>query len=265
MKRRNFLTTAGLSTLLPFGMYAKSLKKNKNQEDQQYVELIQYHLPLGNKRNLVEDFYRDVAIPVLNDMGIGPVGVFRSKYGMNKPTLYVLIQHKDLDSFASLSDRLMDNQDFLSKGSDFINAELSDPRYIRIEKILYKNFKYLPVIEVPTAKMGNADRVYEMRIYESHSLKAAKKKIEMFNEGGEIELFKKTGLNPVFFGETIAGPMMPNLTYMLVFDDMTDRDAKWPVFGNSPEWKKMSADPQYKDTVSNISDIILSAAPCSQI
>lgn len=261
MKRRNFLTAAGLSTLFPFGMYAKA---GKNAEEQQFVEMIQYHLPLGNKQRGVEDFYAKVAIPALNDMGIGPVGVFRNKYGLNKPSLYVMIQHKDLESFANLPDKLLDNKALMDEGADFINTELSDPRYIRFEKILYKNFKYLPVIEVPKQKMNNASRLYELRIYESHSLKAAKKKIEMFNEGGEIEIFKKTGLNPVFFGETIAGPMMPNLTYMLVFDDMADRDKNWKVFVDSPEWKKLSGDSQYKDTVSNISDIILSPASCSQ-
>jgi hypothetical protein len=59
--------------------------------------------------------------------------------------------------------------------------------------------------------------------------------------------------------------MMPNLTYMLVFDDMAGRDMNWKVFVNSPEWKELSGDIQYKDTVSNISDIILSPASCSQI
>ena len=262
MKRRNFLTTAGLSTLIPFGIYANP---RKNAEEQQYVELIKYQLPLGNKKNLVEEFYRDVAIPVLNGMSVGPIGVFRPKYGMSQPTLYVMIQHKDLESFASLSDRLMDNTDFFNSGSSFLNTELSDPKYIRIEKSLYRNFKYMPVIEVPKHKLDNGSRIYELRIYESHSLKMAKKKIEMFNEGGEIEIFKKTGLSPVFFGETMAGARMPNLTYMLVFDDMADRDKKWSVFADSPEWKALSADAQYKDTVSNISDIILSPAPCSQI
>jgi len=262
MKRRNFLTAAGLTTFMPFGIYAKSYN---NAEEQQYVELIKYHLLLGDKKNLVETFYSEVAIPVLNDLGVGPVGVFRPKYGMSKPTLYVMIQHKDLNSFANLSDRLMKNNNFTSKGSAFLDTELSNPNYVRIEKILYKNFKYQPSIVVPKQKMDNGSRIYEMRIYESHNLKMAKKKIEMFNEGGEVAIFRKTGLNPVFFGETLAGPMMPNLTYMLVFDDMNDRDAKWKVFADSPEWKALSADTQYKDTVSNISDIILSPAPCSQI
>jgi len=261
MKRRNFLTTAGLTSLLPFSAFASSSRK---EEQQQYVELIKYHLPLGENRNLVEEFYSNVAIPVLSDMGVGPVGVFRPKYGMSQPTLYVMIQHKDLESFSTLSDALMENKVFWDEGASFLNTELSNPKYIRIEKILYKNFKYLPSIEVIKDKMDNGSRIYELRIYESHSLKAAKKKIDMFNEGGEIEIFQKTGLNPVFFGETLAGPMMPNLTYMLVFDNMEARDKNWQVFVNSQEWKTLSADVQYKDTVSNISDIILSPAACSQ-
>ena len=123
----------------------------------------------------------------------------------------------------------------------------------------------MPVIEVPKDKLKNKSRIYEIRIYESHSMVAAKKKIEMFNEGGEIEIFKKTDLNPVFFGETLAGPRMPNLTYMLVFDSMKARDENWKVFVDSPGWGKLSKDPQYKDTVSNITDIILSPASFSQI
>ena len=59
--------------------------------------------------------------------------------------------------------------------------------------------------------------------------------------------------------------MMPNLTYMLCFDDLADRDKRWGVFGGSGEWKKLRSDPQYKDTVSNITDIILRPAGYSQI
>jgi hypothetical protein len=58
---------------------------------------------------------------------------------------------------------------------------------------------------------------------------------------------------------------MPNLIYMLVFENMADRDKKWGIFGGSPEWKKLRANTAYKDTVSNITDIILRPAPYSQI
>jgi hypothetical protein len=122
-------------------------------------------------------------------------------------------------------------------------------------------FKDIPKLEVPKKK----SRIFELRTYESHSIKANKKKIEMFNEGGEIAIFRKTGLQPVFFGETLIGPKMPNLTYMLVFDDLADRDKKWGVFRVDPDWKELRSNPAYRDTVSNITDIILRPAPYSQI
>ena len=58
---------------------------------------------------------------------------------------------------------------------------------------------------------------------------------------------------------------MPNLTYMLAFEDMTERDKNWDIFRNHPDWLKLKSDPQYKDTVSNITDIILRPASYSQI
>ncbi len=262
MKRRNFITTAGLASVMPFSAFSGSSGSN---QEQQYIELIKYHLNVGPERGRVEKFYEEVAIKALNDMGIGPVGVFRVKYGFNQPSLYVLIQHKNLESFATVNDKLMKNDWFREKGEAFLNTPLSDPAYNRIEKILYRAFEDMPTIEVPEAKLANNSRIYELRIYESHNLKAAKKKIDMFNEGGEIAIFKKTGLQPVFFGETLAGPMMPNLTYMLVFDSMEERDKNWKTFVDHPDWKKLAADPQYADTVSNISDIILSPAPFSQV
>jgi hypothetical protein len=71
----------------------------------------------------------------------------------------------------------------------------------------------------------------------------------------------------VFFGDTLIGSRMPNLTYMLSFTDAAELDAKWDVFRSDPNWKKLSADPRfaYEATVSNISNLILSPLSCSQL
>ena len=50
----------------------------------------------------------------------------------------------------------------------------------------------MPKLEVPADVKGKGSRVFELRIYESHSKKANKKKIEMFNQG-EIAIFRSTG------------------------------------------------------------------------
>jgi len=259
MKRREFLTAASFASIA--GVSSLTAAADSGDGKQQYLEFRQYHLNVGSKKRLVGDFLRKVGIPAMNRIGIGPVGVFNTMYGPNSPTLYVLMVHKSLDTVVNSASMLMADDEHRKAGADFVNTPLSDPAYVRMESSLMLAVKGLPQLRVPEDK----PRIFELRTYESHSIKAAKKKIEMFNEGGEIAVFLKTGLQPVFFGETIIGPKMPNLTYMLVFDDLADRDKKWDVFRVAPEWKKLSSDPAYKDTVSNITDIILRPAGYSQI
>jgi len=254
MRRREFLA-AGVAGIAGTG----SLTVAKEKTEQQYFELRCYHTLARPKHNLVGDFLKDVGIAAMNRIGIEPVGVFNVMYGPNKPSLYVLMVHKSLASVANASARLLEDAEV--RKSDFINAPMSEPMYVRYESSLMVAFKDMPKLAVPEKK----PRIFELRTYESHSIKAAKKKIEMFNEGGEIAIFKKTGLQPVFFGETIIGPMLPNLTYMVVFDNMEHRDKSWAVFNSDPDWKKLRADPAYKDIVSNVTDIILQPTPYSQI
>ena len=264
MKRREFLTGAiGTAAALPTiaGMGSLAAAAEGDDGKREYFEMRKYRLHVGSKKSLVGDFLRKVGIPAMNRIGIGPVGVFNAMYGPNSPTLYVLLVHKSLESVVSSASLLMTDKKYRNTGADFINAPLSEPTYVRMESSLMVAFKDMPKLEVPE----KARRIFELRTYESHSIKAAKKKIEMFNEGGEIAIFKKTGLQPVFFGETLIGPQMPNLTYMLAFKNMADRDEKWGVFRDDPGWKKLRANTAYKDTVSNITDIILRPAPYSQI
>ena len=124
-------------------------------------------------------------------------------------------------------------------------------------------FEKMKQLEIPSRE---SSRVLQLRMYESPNIKAGQKKIEMFNKG-EIEIFKRVGLKPVFFGENLTGSRMPNLTYMLGFDDMQQGKAAWKRFVSDPEWKKLRAIPEYSDKriISHITNIFLRPAACSQI
>jgi hypothetical protein len=87
---------------------------------------------------------------------------------------------------------------------------------VRQETWLLQAFPTFPGVELPAQTAAKAPRIFELRIYESPSEKAHLKKVEMFEKLGEIAIFKRTGLVPVFFARMIAGPRMPCLTYMLV-------------------------------------------------
>ena len=85
----------------------------------------------------------------------------------------------------------------------------------------------------------------------------------MFNEGGEVDLFKRLNFNAVFYAEVIAGSSMPNLMYMTSFENKADRDAHWKTFVDDAEWKKLSGDPMYQHNVSKADIVLMRAAEYS--
>ena len=89
----------------------------------------------------------------------------------------------------------------------------------------------------------------------------------MFNKAGEIAIFRRCGMRPVFFGETMAGLRMPNLTYMLTFPSDDARKEAWNKFRADPEWLKLKVMPEYadKNIVSKIWNRVLKPASYSQI
>ena len=212
-------------------------------------------------RHKLDKFLSQAAVPAWNRLGIKPVGVF-AHADPQVADLYVLLPHDSIESFVTATERLWGDAEFVKAAGDALDTPKNAPIYTRIETTLLLAFEGAPKVEVPTKA---PTRVFQLRIYESHCDERARRKIAMFNQGGELALFRKVGMNPVFFGQRLAGTRMPNLTYMLGFDDETAQKAAWRKFLAHPEWKKLRTDPQYRDTVSKITNILLKPSPCSQI
>ena len=109
-------------------------------------------------------------------------------------------------------------------------------------------------------------RQFQLRIYESPSDGEHVRKVEMFH-AGEFDIFVNAGCHPVFFADSLIGPRLPNLTYMLTFADIDELNAKWDIFRNDPAWKKLSSNPRYAfdQIVTNITNLVLSPLACSQL
>lgn len=264
MNRRDFLTASAAAGIAP--LTAATSLSGQQQGEREYFELRRYHAIPGPKQRALTSFLGDVAVPAMNRAGVGPVGAFSVTYGENAPTVVLLLVHKTLESVATLRERLMDDAEYRRAGAATIDTPLADPAFVRVESSLLRAFADMPRLEAPAGAAERTARLFELRRYESHSDPAALRKIEMFNDrGGEIAIFRRTGLTPVFFGETIVGPHMPNLTYMLTFPDMATRDAAWQTFQTDPEWRRLAGDPYFADTVSSITDVILRPLAFSQI
>lgn len=267
MKRRLFVKVSMLTGSLTgiSTMAAKAYGKDftaKNPTPELY-ELRVYTLKDNAQQKLVEDYFQRAAIPALNKLGSKNVGVFTEQKPEGQTKLFVIIPFASVEDFLNVTDKLAVDQVYQKAASAYLNAPATTPAYERIQSSLLQAFAKMPKLQAPE----NKPRIFELRRYESATEAAGKKKIDMFNNVGEIAIFKRTGLKPVFFGETIIGEMRPNLTYMLTFDNMEEHDKNWKLFGSDPEWNRIKALPGYEDAniVSRITRTFLVPASFSQI
>ena len=174
----------------------------------------------------------------------------------------MLVPYQNAEQWASVATKFPSDAEYQKAAAEYLAAQATDPVYDRVESSLFRAFETMPKVEKPAGK----PQMFNLRIYESHNEAAGQKKIEMFNQG-EIAIFRRVGLTPVFFGEAIAGSRMPNLTYLLAFNDDKARTDAWGKFGGDPDWKKLRAIPEYEDKriVSRITNKLLSPTTYSQI
>ena len=265
MKRRDFLASslaASASAGMAYGEPAGGGQGMVSAGVHEFYELRYYQLHRGPGVKLTHDYLRDAAIPALNRAGIKPVGVFETLIGPQSPSLYVLIPHPSAISVLTTWERVRADKEYQERGADFLNAPATNPAFVRVQSELMASFATHPHITPP----AKGPRVFELRTYDSATKKANLTKIKMFNTG-EIDIFKKAGFHPVFFGEKLIGPRWPNLTYMLASASLEDRNKHWAAFGASPEWKKLKSTPGYSDAeiVSNITNVLLRPAEFSQV
>jgi hypothetical protein len=231
------------------------------------LELRRYQLRFGPMEARYGEYAKNVLIPALNRAGIKPVGAFTVLVGPGSPCLYLLLSHPDAASVASISARLPADAEYMKAAATFRALPASDPLYAGREASVLVPFATTPAVEVPTGPLAVPGRIFELRTYASHSEAAGAKKIEMFEKGGEIEIFRRVGLNPVFFARNLVGPLLPALTYMVVYSDMAARDKAWATFREDPEWVKLRSAPGFSNAeiLTRIDSVLLRPTDYSQI
>jgi hypothetical protein len=263
VERRAFvksaLMTAGLVSSPALASEAQEMPQQKPQE---FYQLRTYTLRTGPQLALTQGYFERALIPALNRLQMSPVGAFKLDVGLETPTYFVLIPSSSVEALVALDVTLGKDADYVKAASGFRDAPASAPAFVRAERSLLSAFSGWPKLMAPKKQK----RIFQLRTYESPSQVAHARKVQMFNEA-EIRIFTQTGLNPVFFGDTVIGTRMPSLTYMLTFSDIAELTAHWSAFSSNPEWKELSHRPGNTDPeiVSNISNLYLSPLSCSQI
>lgn len=209
------------------------------------------------------DFLKNTAVPALKRAGAGPLGFFSSVIAPESPFILALASFPSLAALEAARQKEAADQEYI-RGRDAYNSG-PGRGYERLDSSLLRCFDVMKQVAPPPAD-GKRSRVFELRMYESNNTTTLARKIKMFNEG-EAAIFKRLGMQPVFFGETIVGSQQPNLKYMLSYEDLAARDRLWQAFGSDPEWNQLKNRPGLSDPeiVANISNVILRSLPFSLI
>jgi hypothetical protein len=269
MERRKFLASSVAASALAVtapGSYLEAAQAAAQGKGREFYQLRRYHLNSGPQRKLCDDFFRDALLPALGRLSIGPVGVFDLSIGPETPSIYVLMPGLSAESLATVETRLGQDAEYMKAGAAFLNAPMKEPAFDRMENSFLQAFEKWPKIVLPAATATRAPRIFELRIYEAATDQDHRRKVEMM-QSGESQIFSKAGFEQVFYSDTLIGTRLPNLTYMLAFDNLADRDKKWAAFRGSGEWKAYSSQPRYafETIVSNVNNFILTPTAYSQI
>jgi hypothetical protein len=235
---------------------------------QEFYSIRIYQLKSKEQEEKVDKYLQNAFLPALHRMGIPKVGVFKP-VGNDTAALrriYVLIPFHSLEQFTGLTASLQKDPSYLSDGKEYLDAAYDNLPYTRMESILLQAFPDMPRLEAPAAlKTPASERVYELRSYEGPTEKYFANKVRMFNQGGEIPLFKRLGFNAVFYASVLSGAHMPNLMYMTSFENMASREEHWKTFGADPFWKQLVASPEYQHNVSHVDIVFLHPTEYSDI
>jgi hypothetical protein len=256
MNRRKFMNTAAAAGVAANSSAAAPAKHA-------IFELRYFRMRNGNQMQRTSDFLSKTLQPALQRAGAQPMGFFNALIGEQSPFALTLVSYPSLAAVEEVWDKLVSDKAF-QKGADEYSS-MTELSYMRMENSLLRAFEGWPAV-TPPKPPSQGTHIFELRTYESNNMKASKRKIKMFNDA-ESGIFKRLGMQPVFFGETIVGKNMPNLTYMVTFDSLAAREKLWGDFGKDPEWQKLRAEPELADAliVSNISNAILRPMPFSPI
>lgn len=263
MKKR-FLLPTFLILFVTFFIVTGFTTTDKNS-DSEYYQLIIYHCKTSDQVNVTNEYLKNIYVPALHKAGLSNIGVFTDIENdtVADKRLYVLIPFANMQKFENFTAQITAGSFVKNDTGSYTNAAFNKPPFDRKEAVLLKAFKDMMHLKKPMLSSPLAERVYELRSYESATEKLYYQKVKMFNDGGEVKLFDKLNFNAIFYAEVLSGSRMPNLMYMTSFENKTSRDEHWKNFGSDSTWKRISTTPEYLNIVAKADIIFLRPTPFS--
>ncbi len=194
-----------------------------------YYLMQTFYLRHGTQLGRLHDYLRDSLIPTMNKKHPGPKIAMEALVASHLPQIVFLSGHSSLEDVQQTQDALN------SKG--FTDWETGpEAPYEHYSLALLGATAYSPEVEAQDGEQK--PRIFELRQYHSPTWRQLAALHERF-AGPEVKIFHRVGVHPILYTQTLIGPNMPNLTYLIPFADLGAREKAWDAFAADPEWVKV--------------------------
>ena len=230
MNRRSF---AGIIAATPlanaaFGQGAAAKKSG-------CFVLQHYYLQLGSQATRLADYLSKTYLPALAKAHSGPALVLDAQLSPHLPLVTVVSGYQSVEQVWSVRAGLNADKTF-EAATDAWQAG-TEPPFDNMTTVLLEAAEFSPEL-APLDPQSKEPRIFEMRVYQTRTLKGLRGLKERFAEA-EVKILAKAGSQPILFGATAIGPDNPNLTWMIAFEDMAAREKFNAAFAADPDWIKL--------------------------
>ena len=106
--------------------------------------------------------------------------------------------------------------------------------------------------------------IYELRVYQPVPGQMAKLLARFRDQ--TIPIWERHGIRPIGFWTTVVGESSNELTYILPWESLSERETRWAAFQNDPAWRKARDDSERDGPiVASIRNQILAPTPFSAL
>jgi hypothetical protein len=257
MNRRAFFGNMGA-----LGMLATSSAVAAAETNKRIFVFQQFFLKQGTQGGRMNEYLK-TAVQSVGKVHSGPLLVLEAVVAAHQPQIAVIA---GFDSFGQISevDGKLSGDAALPKAIEALENHPEAPCE-HFTTTLLEATDYCPEIKADPNPPA-VPRIFEVRVYHSPTYRQLKALHERF-AGPEIKIFHRVGVNPILYSSTVFGNNMPNLTYVIPFANLAEREKAWNAFSADPEWVKVRAESIEKAGQISISSqiILYKATPYSPI
>jgi hypothetical protein len=194
-----------------------------------------FYLQQGSQVGRMNEYFSKLALPALQRVEYnGPVIYLESLVAPHMPQMVAVYGFQSLEHMWDVHSHINKDPEIMK---NFEKWDSGDPPFEQASSTLLQAADYSPEIVTP-AEPPKTPCLFELRVYHSPTWRQLKALHERF-AGPEIQIFHRVGIHPILYSSTLIGTNMPNLTYLIPFENLAAREKAWETFAGDPEWIKV--------------------------